>query len=313
MITILGTGQVGRAILDQLQIKMSNAKILLVNKSGNVSFNLPIGTEILGADVTIPENLISIFQKSDIVFSCTDVPYQSWGNFYPLLSKAMVEGLKHSNARLVFADNMYSYGNLKGELIHEDLPHTAKTVKGKIRAELIENFYTSRVNDRVAIVKSSDFIGPRIEKGVFGTDFLKSIFHNKTVYLPSSATLPHHFTFIEDFAKAMVLVAFEPEAFNEIWHVPNSKAISQHEWVKIFEQEAGMSIKFQTIPKLILKLVGLFNPFVKELKELSYQFEYPYIVDAQKFINRFGDISTSHEIITKKTIQWYYSINLKKS
>lgn len=305
MITILGTGQVGRAILDQIKIKTPNDKILLVNKSGRVSFNLPIGTEVLGTNVTIPEKLISIFQNSDIVFSCTDVPYQFWGEFYPLLSKSMVEGLKHSNARLVFADHMYSYGNIKGEFLHENLPHLAKTVKGKIRAEVIDNFYKSGVNDRVAIVKSSDFIGPRIEKGVFGTDFLKSIYYNKTVYLPSNTTLPHHFTFIEDFSKALVLVAFEPNAFNEIWHVPNAKAISQNEWVKIFEHETGLKIKFQSIHKSIIKLVGLFNPFVRELNELSYQFEYPYLVDAQKFINQFGDISTQPSEIVHKTINWF--------
>lgn len=180
MITIIGTGQVGRAIFEQLQLQRKKSEILLVNKSGKVSFDLPKRTSVLAADVTIPEKLIPIFKKSDMVFSCTDVPYQRWSNFYPLLSNAMIEGLKHSTTKLVFADNMYSYGNVKGQLIHENLPHLATTKKGIIRAEIINNFSIGEVNNRVAIVKSSDFIGPRIEKGVFGIDFLKSISKYRT-------------------------------------------------------------------------------------------------------------------------------------
>ncbi len=310
MITILGTGQVGRAIFEQLQLQTKKSEILLVNKSGKVSFYLPEGTSVLACDVSIKENLIPIFQKSEIVFSCTDVPYPLWSSFYPLLSEAMIAGLKHSNTKLVFADNMYSYGNLNGQIIHEDLPHLATTKKGKIRAEIIHNFTAHGVNDRVAIVKSSDFIGPRVEKGVFGIDFLKSIYNHKTVYLPSKTTLPHHFTFIEDFAKAMVLVAFEPKAFDQVWHVPNAPAIAQSKWVEIFKHETGLNIKFRSIPKFMIKLIGLYNPFVKELNELSYQFEYPYLVDNQKFINQFGDISTSPKEIVKSTIQWFKTTNL---
>jgi nucleoside-diphosphate-sugar epimerase len=307
MITILGTGQVGRAVLEKLQLKHCNAEILLVNKSGKVPFELPKGTRIQSLDATIPEKLIPIFQKSDIVFSCTDVPYSSWGSFYPILSEAMVKGLIHSNTKLVFADNMYSYGNLKGQIIHEDLPHLATTKKGLIRAKIINNFIYDGVNERVAVVKSSDFVGPRIEKGIFGIDFINRIYNKKTVFLPSKTTLPHHFTFIDDFAKALVMVAFEPKAYNQIWHVPNAEALSQKDWVEIFEREVHLKIKYQSIPKFLISLTGLFDPFVKEIRELSYQFEYPYLIDSQKFINQFGDISTSPIEIVQKTIHWYNS------
>lgn len=309
MITILGTGQVGRAILDQLQIENPGSEILLVNKSGRINFDLPSRTSVQGIDVTNPKNLIDIFRKSEIVFSCTDVPYQFWSKFYPLLSSAMVEGLKHSNVKLVFADNMYSYGNLKGNLIHEELAHDAHTHKGIIRAALIKNFEINAVNDRVATVKSSDFIGPRIEKGVFGVDFLRNIYNHKTVNLPGKPQLPHHFTFIEDFAKAMIMVAFEPKAYNQIWHVPNASAIAQNEWIELFSQQTRLKIKYRSIPKIAIRLAGIFNPFFKELNELSYQFEYPYVVGAQKFIERFGDISTPPDVIVRKTVEWFHLQN----
>ncbi|MDX2067745.1 MAG: hypothetical protein SFV55_04920 [Haliscomenobacter sp.] len=309
MIVILGTGQVGRALLDQLQMAKPGSNILLVNRQGKVDFDLPSGTNILGLDATVPEHLIDLFRKAEIVFSCTDVPYQFWGKFYPLLSHAMVEGLKHSEAKLVFADNLYSYGNLKGALIHEGLEHLAQTQKGKIRTALINDFATNGVSNRVAIVKASDFIGPRIEKGLFGVDFLNSIHHHKTVYLPGKVQLPHHFTFIEDFAKAMLAVAFDAEAYHQIWHVPNASAISQSAWIDLFSQYTGLKIKYRSIPAIALRLAGVFNPFVAELNELSYQFQYPYLVGSQKFVERFGDISTPPDVIVQKTVEWFYLKN----
>ena len=305
MITILGTGQVGKAVLDQLQIVRPESAILLVNRSGKAPFDLPKGTNIVGMDATDPGALVDVFQKSDLVFVCMDVPYQNWQTFYPLLSDALVAGLKNTAAKLIFADNMYSYGNRKGEPLYETLAHTAKTQKGKIRADVIKNFERNGLQERVAIVKSSDFIGPRIEKGVFGIDFLANVYRNKAVNLPGNIKLPHHFTFIEDFAKAMVLVAFEPVDFNGVWHVPNAPAISQKDWIDLFRKHTGRPIKYRTIPKIVVKLVGMFNPFVRELQELSYQFEYPYLVNAQRFIEKFGDIATPHDQIVQKTIDWY--------
>jgi nucleoside-diphosphate-sugar epimerase len=305
MITILGIGQVGNALLRQLQHSIPGVEILLINRTGKAKHPLPEGTKILPADVTNPKSLISIFQKSEMVFSCTDVPYQNWSHFYPMLSNAMVEGLKQSVTKLIFADNIYSYGNLRGLPLHEGLEHRATNTKGRIRAELIRNFDKNGLSHRVAIVKSSDFVGPGITKGIFGLDFLRDIYQGKTVNLPGKINLPHHFTFIDDFAKAMILVAFDPNACNQIWHVPNAPAISQKEWIDLFSKETGKKIHYRPIPKIAIRLAGIFNPFVRELNELSYQFDYPYIIDAQKFISHFGDISTPKSVIVRKTIEWF--------
>ncbi|MDX1905454.1 MAG: NAD-dependent epimerase/dehydratase family protein [Bacteroidia bacterium] len=305
MIVILGTGQVGRAVLDQLQGTNPGTEILLVSKSGKAPFDLPPGTRIVGADATRPDSLIALFESADRVFSCTDVPYTAWSTFYPALAVAMTEGLRHTKAKLVFADNLYSYGNLKGQPIHEGLSHSAHTRKGRIRAELLARFGQQGVDDRVAVVKSSDFIGPRIEKGLFGVDFLRALHRGQTVNLPGNLRLPHHFTFIEDFARAMVRVGLAEDAFQQTWHVPNAPAISPEAWVALFEQQTGRRIRYRAIPKLAVTAAGLFNAFVRELDELSYQFEYPYVVNSDKFIARFGDISTPHEKVVQETLRWF--------
>lgn len=309
MKTILGTGQLGLAILQSLLDKNPQEKILLVNRSGKLPIALPENVQITAADVTSSTDLEAIAAKSEIIFSCTDMAYDQWADFYPATANALAHALRNSTAKLVFADNLYSYGNVAGTEMHEKMPHTAKTQKGKIRAGVINTLLLSgdEFSHRVAFVKAADFIGPHIHKGLFGKDFLDQVYAGKTVRLFGNIALPHTFTYIHDFAAAMINVAGADDAFGQIWHVPNAPALSLDKWLHLFEIITDKGIKKSVVPKFIVKLAGLFNPFIKELYEMAYQFEHPYLVNHDKYIHRFGDHITYPSDIVKATVDSYLS------
>ncbi|GAB4040791.1 NAD-dependent epimerase/dehydratase family protein [Spirosoma gilvum] len=307
MKTILGTGQLGIAILDTLLQKNPTEKILLVNRKGKLDRALPDNVQTIAADVTNSHDMKAIAQKSEILFSCTDVPYQQWEEFYPAVASALAHALQNSQAKLVFADNLYSYGNVAGEPMHEEMSHKARTKKGKIRASVINTLLKSGddFNNQVAFVKAADFIGPRIYKGVFGEDFLNKLYQQKTILLFGKAGLPHTFTYITDFAKAMINVGEATDTYKQIWHVPNAPAINLMEWVTLFEAESKRKSKVMVLPKIIVWIAGLFDSLVKEFYELAYQFEYPYLVNHNKYTARFGNHATSPATIVKETVDWY--------
>lgn len=308
MKTILGTGQLGLTVMEILLQHDPDTAIQLVNRSGKLDMPIPGNVQLVAADVTNKNDLEAIARKSDVIFSCTDAPYQSWGEFYPATASALAHALRQTNTRLVFADNLYSYGNVAGAVMQEDMPHNADTKKGRIRTAVIHTLLGSDdIRDRVAFVKAADFIGPRIHKGVFGTDFLDKLYQNKTVVLFGKAALPHTFTYIRDFAAAMVQVGTASDTFGQIWHVPNAPAINLKAWLHLFELETGKKIKVTVLPKMVIRIAGLFNPLIREFYELAYQFEYPYLVGHDKYVRRFGYQHTSPETIVKETIQWYES------
>ncbi len=308
---ILGTGQLGMAILETLLEKDPQDEIVLVNRSGKLNRELPENVQLITADVTNRHELECICREAQIIFSCTDVPYQQWQQFYPAAAEALVYTLQKTTARLVFADNMYSYGNVQGAVMQETMPHKATTKKGRVRAAVIEQLLLSGedFNDRVAIVKAADFIGPRIHKGVLGTDFLHRLHHNKPILLFGKPMLPHTFTYIKDFALAMVTIAGAADAYGQIWHVPNAAAISVMDWIKLFEQETGRKVNVKILPKFLIKISGFFNSFIKELYELAYQFEHAYLVDHSKYAKRFGKHATDHLIIVKETVACFRTGN----
>ena len=309
MKTILGTGQLGLAIMQLLLDKSPDERILLVNRSGKLDISIPQNVQVVAADVTDAADMETIAGKSEIIFSCTDVPYDKWAGFYPATANALALALSKTNARLVFADNMYSYGNVAGAAMNEQMPHTAKTKKGKIRAGVINALLLSgqEFNSRVAFVKASDFIGPRIHKGLFGKDFLDNVYNGKTVRLFGNIALPHTFTYINDFAAAMINVGTANDTFGQIWHVPNAPALSLDKWLHLFEVVTNKPIKKSVTPKFVIRLAGLFNSFIKELYEMAYQFENPYLVNHDKYVSRFGKHSTYPSAIVKETVEWYLS------
>jgi nucleoside-diphosphate-sugar epimerase len=314
MKTILGTGQLGLAIMQLLLDKNPNEAILLVNRTGKLNVPLPANVQLTAADVTSKTAMAAIASRSDLIFNCTDVPYDQWADFYPATANALAFALSETNAKLVFADNLYSYGNVMGKEMNEQMPHSAKTKKGKIRAEVITTLLYSGepYSKRVAFVKASDFIGPRIHKGLFGTDFLERIHDGKRVMLFGNIDLPHTFTYINDFAAAMINVGSANDTFGQLWHVPNAPALSLDKWVHLFEVVTNKKIKKTVSPKFVIRIAGLFNSFIKELYEMAYQLEYPFLVNHDQYVSRFGNHSTYPSDIVKETVEWYLSIQKRE-
>jgi hypothetical protein len=56
----------------------------------------------------------------------------------------------------------------------------------------------------------------------------------------------------------------------------------------IFE-EVGKPARIQAAPKMLLRAMGLFNPGMRELIEMLYEFEEPFVVDHSKFEQAFGE------------------------
>lgn len=315
MITILGTGQLGTALLEALLHRNPEEQLLLVNRKGRTEKILAENIRVLAADVTSEKDMLELAQQSAIIFSCTDMSYPHWKDFYPATARALAHALRNSAAKLVFADNLYSYGNVSGKEMTEQMPHTAKTRKGKIRARVIQTLLYSgeEFNKRVAFVKAADFVGPRIHKGIFGTDFLDRVYRGKPVLLFGDIGLPHSFTSIEDFAEALVNVGSSADAYGQVWQAPNAPALSVDKWVHLFEVITGKKIRKKRVSKFEIRLAGLFNPLIREYHEMAYQFEYPYLVNHDKYAGRFGNHARYPSAIVRETVDAYLASKIKKA
>jgi hypothetical protein len=55
----------------------------------------------------------------------------------------------------------------------------------------------------------------------------------------------------------------------------------------------------------MVSILGLFNAQIREIKEMMYEYEEPYILDSSRFVAAFGDIATPHAQAIAATLEWY--------
>ena len=93
----------------------------------------------------------------------------------------------------------------------------------------------------------------------------------------------HSFTFTPDAALATALLGNTVNAFNQVWHLPTAAPITGKEWIEKVAKELGVEPKTQVASKFMIKMLGLFNPVMKEFVEMLYQWDRDYNFDSSKF------------------------------
>ena len=70
-------------------------------------------------------------------------------------------------------------------------------------------------------------------------------------------------------------------------------------------KEAGHPLKLRAGGRLILSVMGLFNVNVREVIEMLYEFEKPFILDSTKFEKAFGMQATPIEQAVRETVAYF--------
>ena len=302
---ILGTGQLGLAIMDELVA--AGLPVKLVNRSGRVNEPLPAGVILETADATNPDEVARVTAGADVVFFCVQPAYHQWPEKFPPLTASIIEGVSRSGARLVFGDNLYMYGPTNGQPIHEDLPYAAETRKGKTRAQVANMLLTAHEAGKIKVTigRASDFYGPRVTSSMAGAMLFEAALQDKTVNLTGDLNLPHTITYIRDFARALVTLSEHEAAYGRTWHIPSAETLTQTDFIKLVEAEVGRPIQVRAAGKWILRLIGLFNPAAGEVVEMMYEFNEPFVVDHGQYAAVFGAKVTPHEQAIRETVAWY--------
>jgi nucleoside-diphosphate-sugar epimerase len=199
------------------------------------------------------------------------------------------------------------YGDTNGQPIHEDLAYMAHTRKGRVRARMAEALLEAHQTGkaRVTIGRGSDFYGPGVLGSSLGERTFGPALNGKPAEITGSPDLPHTYTYIDDFGEALAILGENESALGQVWHVPNPPTHTQRELVSLFFATIDKPVQIRTMGRLMLAFGGLFVPEAREMVEMMYEFEKPFIVDSSKFVQVFGDIATPHEQAMQSTASWY--------
>jgi len=302
---VLGTGAIGRAVMEEL-IKRGES-VRMVNRSGKMD-EVPAGVELVASDLYDQAQVRDVTQNAQVVYQASQPKYNQWPEKFPLLQKSIIDGLTGSNAKLVLVENLYMYGDINGKPMTEDTPYNAHTRKGRVRGEISRAAFNAHREGlvRVTAARGGNFFGPWGTGSTMGARVFYPLLRGKPAQLIGRTDLPHSHTYVKDFGTALVILGGRAEADGQAWHVPNDMPkMTQGELVHMFAAEAGVEPKMSSMGKLMMAIGGLFIPEARETVEMMYEFDKPFIADSSKFEKAFGVKATPMREAIRETVNWY--------
>jgi len=246
--------------------------------------------DLVTADLTDYAQTEKAIENAEVAYLVLGMQYklEVWQRDWPKVMTNTINACKKFNTKLVFFDNVYSYGKVDGWMT-ENTPLNPSSKKGEVRAKIAEQLINEYKNGNIKgmIVRSADFNGPTQFTFLYPLVYDK-IRNGKKAQWFLNARVKHSLTYSADAAKATALLGNTPDAYNRTWHSPSDKnALTGEEFIRTVEEMYNKNSGYIVLKKWMLQLTGLFVPIIREMIEMLYQYESDYLFDGSDFENRF--------------------------
>lgn len=297
MQVVLGAGgSVGQAVIRELMSR--NARIRAI------TLKMPAVT-FPGVQYVLfqPDELKKHFQEAQTVYHCAAPDYGRWAQDYPVLQRQILGALQESRATLVYADNLLMYGVPRAPL-EETHPHSTEQPRGRLRSQLAQGLLTAHHEGRakVALARASTLIGPEVHSSWTNVNFFQEVLNRHTLRWPGDLQKPHSLTYVQDFARALVLLGQGHKGLGEVWHVPTDLTCTATELADLLSQLLGRPVKPQQVSPIHLWVKSQLLKTHPNPLDLAYQFNTPFIVQGRKFQETFGFQPTPRMQVLKDTL-----------
>ena len=137
------------------------------------------------------------------------------------------------------------------------------------------------------------------------TDYvIRPAVEGKTVNIMGRLDQLHTYSYAGDFGKLLATLGTHDGSLGQVWFTPSPEPVTQAEFLHLLEQEVGHKLKVMLGGELTMRMLGLFNPDIRELVEMMYEWTQPFIVDTQKAEKAFGLKPTSLKQAIHATAEW---------
>ena len=261
--------------------------------------------QLFPADLMMPEEVEKSIEGSKIVYSVVGFPYTTkiWQENWPKYITSVVEACKKHKAKLVFFDNIYMYDPEYLDGMNEKTPHRPVSKKGLARKRVVDIIMESVEKGEInaIIARAPDFIS--IKNSIITEMVIRNFLKGRKAMWFSRLDVVHNFITMPDAARATALLGNTDDAYNQTWHLPADQTrYTGQDWVNMIAELTESKPRVTIISPGLLWLIGIFNQYMREFKEMAYQYDRNYFFESHKFENRFGMKPTEARIAVKEII-----------
>ena len=290
-------------------------RVRLVQRRTPAAASLP-GVETARADVSDTGSAQKAFEGASVVYHTANPIYTEWSRLLLPLTRGIVEGATRAGAHLVALDNLYMYGRAPGGIMREDTPVAPCSAKGELRAEAARVMLASRDRGELAVTigRASDFFGPRATlSAIFGPRFWQRALGGKPGEVFGDPDQPHSYSYVDDVADALVTLGTDERAKNRIWHLPVNSAEPTRTTIARAGRALGIELGAKRFSPRLLSLLGVVSPMLREVAEMTYQWEAPFVLDDSSFRDMFGVTPTPWDAAMNETAAWARTLDEARS
>ncbi len=296
LVTVFGYGPTGAATVERLVARGQAVRVVQRKRPQQ----LPTGVEFAVCDVLDADDVKRAMAGAEQAVVTIGFEYRGdvWQAAWPKAMRNLLAAAEAANVRVVQIDNLYMYGP-QDEALHEDMPLTSHGRKPAARSAATRLWQAAARAGRVrwAALRAPDFYGAGVMNSHIGATGLASIAQGKAAQMIITPDIPHAFAYVPDIARAAETLLDAPDdAFNQVWHAPCAPTRTPRELLQMGADVVGVKLKVMSIPPVLLPLLGLVSPMMRELAEMRFTWNRPYHVDTTKFARRFWSTATPFEV-----------------
>ncbi|MBD8079050.1 NAD-dependent epimerase/dehydratase family protein [Cellulosimicrobium arenosum] len=297
---VVGAGPVGRHVAALLAERGSD--VTVVTRSGRDT-GIP-GVQHVALDASDADALSHAADGAAVLYNCANpTDYTQWEKVWPPLAAALLTAAERSGAVYAITGNLYPYGPVDGPMT-EDLPDAATDHKGVLRARLWADALAAHRAGRLRAVevRSSDFVGPGVGANGHVSRVVPAASRGRSVTMIGRTDQPHTFTDVRDTARTLVAAAQDPGAHGRTWHTPSNPARTQEEALTDVLASVGLApVRVRSLRGAALATAAVVSPLLRELRDLAYQWERPYVLADAAARARFGIGPTPWDEVCRRT------------
>jgi nucleoside-diphosphate-sugar epimerase len=256
----------------------------------------PFGHDPLAEVVTWnpddPASVRAAAQGIETIVYLVGVNYWQFELHPQLMAKTLAGAVAEGVAHLLLIGTVYPYGRARTETVREDHPREPHTFKGRMRKEqedlVLEAHAAGRI--RGAVLRLPDFYGPGVERSLIHSAF-EAAATGGTANLIGPLDRPHEFVFVPDVGPVAVRLLEAPAAWGHVWHLAGAGITSQRAILDEIARQTGRPVKARAAGKGLLRVLGLFNPLLRELVEMQYLMTDPVILDDSALERLIGPLA----------------------
>jgi nucleoside-diphosphate-sugar epimerase len=284
-------GAIGRSLAEALQQRGESYRVIGRDPVRlRKTFGDP-AAEIVAWNPDDPSSVLEAARGIDTLIYLVGVPYNHF-ELHPQVMRNTLDGAIAENVRrILLVATVYPYGTPVIPKVTEEHPRNPVTFKGRMRKEqedlLLEADAAGKIEG--VLLRLPDFYGPGVEASFLDGVF-KAAAEGGTANMVGPIDTPHEFVFVPDVGPVALDLAAKPEARGRWWNLAGAGTTTQRQMAEMAFAQTGKKMKVRVAGKTMLRVMGLFNPFMRELVEMHYLQTTPVLMDDTALTTLLGTV-----------------------